>query len=179
MIRFPTLILMGLIAAPLPAFAIGDEDPVPPKPTPTATCPDGTAWDTKTAACVKLDAGLLDDDALYEIVRELAYAGRPAAASAALDAMSDPRDTRVLTYRGFLARKAGDMETAMRAYRAALVADPDNLLARSYMGQGLASAGRLAEAEDQLDEIRARGGAGSWAETALIEAVRTGVGFDY
>ncbi|PWJ13307.1 tetratricopeptide repeat protein [Jannaschia seohaensis] len=167
------------LAVPSSAWAVGTEDPAPPKPTPTATCPDGSVWDDEPGACVPVESGRLDDDALYDAVRELAYLGRRAAAEAALDAMSDQGDTRVLTYRGFLARKAGDMEAAMAAYRAALAADPNNLLARSYMGMGLASVGRFAEAEAQLAEIRARGGAGRRPETALVEALRVGVGFEY
>ncbi|TFL19804.1 hypothetical protein [Jannaschia formosa] len=179
MFRPAQLLILAALAAPVPALAVGGEDPEPPKPTPTASCPDGTVWAPDAHACVAVDTALLDDDALYEAARELAWLGRSGAAAAALDAMSDQAGTRVLTYRGFLARKAGDMEAAMVAYQAALVADPDNLLARSYMGQGLASAGRLEEAEAQLVEIRARGGAGGWAEAALVEALRTGVGFDY
>lgn len=177
--RLSALALAATLA-PLAALAAGQDSSTPPPPTPTTTeCPASTVWDADERACVKVDAGLLDDDALYGAVRELAHAGRLEDAGAALDAMSDQAEGRVLTYRGFLARRAGDLDAAMTAYRAALDADPDNLLARSYMGQGLAAAGRLEEAEAQLAEIRARGGAGSWAETALLRAVRTGVGFDY
>ena len=67
----------------------------------------------------------------------------------------------------------------MRHYARALEQDADNLLARSYMGQGLLEQGDFAGAKRQLDEIRTRGGAGSWAEASLAAAIRTGVTYNY
>ncbi|MEM9757156.1 MAG: hypothetical protein AAF914_14230, partial [Pseudomonadota bacterium] len=64
-------------------------------------------------------------------------------------------------------------------YLAAIDANPDNLLVRSYMGQGLVTLGRVAEAQAQLVEIRMRGGAGTWPEESLAEALRTGQTYSY
>ncbi|MCY4334529.1 MAG: hypothetical protein OXC60_07615, partial [Litoreibacter sp.] len=61
----------------------------------------------------------------------------------------------------------------------ALEADADNLLARSYLGQGLVVVGDRAGAKLQLTEIRARGGRNTWAEFALKSAIATGVGSNY
>lgn len=165
---------------PVCAFAVGSDDTTPPKPTETTTaCTDGKVWDDTAKACVAPQESRLDDDTLYGAVREFAYAGQYGAAMAALDAMSDQGADRVLTYRGFTARKLGDMQAATRFYEQAIARNPDNLLARSYMGQGLAEAGQADQARLQLAEIRARGGAGSWAETALVQAIVTGRGYGY
>jgi hypothetical protein len=70
-------------------------------------------------------------------VRELAYAGSHLDAMCIMDAMSDQNDDRVLTYRGFTNRKLGNVDVAMVFHQKAIDKDPDNILARSYMGQGM------------------------------------------
>ena len=93
--------------------------------------------------------------------------------------MSDQSDDRVLTYRGFTARKLGQIDVAMVFYQQALDANPDNLLARSYMGQGLVAQGDRVAALTQLREINARGGADTWAAKSLRTAIETGVTYNY
>ena len=174
-----TLITL-LLLTPTVTFAAGSSDSKPPKPTPTSeTCEKGQVWDEHTSECVDVESHLLDDDELYGAVREFAYAGRYDDALGALAAMSNPQDDRVLTYRGFIARKEGDFERAMGYYQAALTQNPDNILARSYMGQGLAAIGDLVAAKAQLTEIRLRGGRQTWAEYALAQAIETGVTHSY
>lgn len=165
---------------PVCAFAVGSDDTTPPKPTETTTaCTDGKVWDDTAKACVAPQESRLDDDTLYGAVREFAYAGQYGAAMAALDAMSDQGADRVLTYRGFTARKLGDMQAATRFYEQAIARNPDNLLARSYMGQGFVADGRHEDAQLQLAEIRARGGKGTWPEVSLSRALDTGETSDY
>ena len=164
---------------PAAAFAAGSGDSSPPKTTKTSTeCQAGQIYDEQAKACVDKSSSLLDMDERYEAVRELAYAGQYQRALGVLGEM-DATESRVLTYRGFIARKTGDMEAAGRFYLAALEADADNILARSYYGQGLASEGDRAGAKLQLAEIRARGGRNSWAEFSLRQAIETGVGYSY
>lgn len=177
--RLAPLALAALIALPLPALAVGDDDSAPPRPTPTSRCPDGQVWDDRSARCVPADRSQLGDDRLYQAVRELAYAGRYDSALQVLAAMSNQSDSRVLTYRGFIARQQGDMAAARRHYEAAIAADPGNHLARSYYGMGLAASGDRAGAEAQLAAIRAGGGSGTWAETALAEVLRGGRAYTY
>ena len=83
-------------------------------------CPDGQIHDKKTGKCVPAKTSSLDDKDRYQAVRELAYAERYAAASMVLDAMTDPLDDRVLTYRGFLMRKTGRLDQALSYYRSAI-----------------------------------------------------------
>lgn len=168
------LALTMSVALAGPALAVGSDSSAPPAPTPTADCPTGQVWNPTTRACEAADRSRHDPGLLYEAVRELAYLGRYESAEIVLAAMPDPLDDRVLTYRGFLARMQGEDEAATGWYRAALAVNPDNLLTRSYMGQGMVAAGDLAGARLQLAEIRARGGAGTWAELALAEAIATG-----
>ncbi len=172
--------LIAALSFPAAAFAVGLDDSDPPKPTETTqTCTDGTIWDESSKSCVLIKDSRLDDDTRYRAAREFAYAGAYDHALQTLAAMSDQNDDRVLTYLGFTNRKLGNAELAHRLYQKALATNPDNLLARSYMGQGYAEAGHVDLAWRQLKEIRARGGAGTWAETALIHAIQTGSGYNY
>lgn len=175
-----TFVLATALAAPTFAFAVGSDNDAPPKKTKTtAECTSGQIYDETTKTCIDAKDSKLNDDTLYKAVREFAYAGQYGAAQRAMDAMSDQNDDRVLTYRGFVNRKQGNSERAMQFYRAALTQNPDNILARSYMGQGLAAAGNMPAARIQLAEIRARGGAGTWAATALDRAISTGKTANY
>lgn len=157
-----------------PALAVGGDSSAPPAPTPTSDCPSGQVWDADSSACLPIRSGALDDAALYEAARELAYLGRLDDALLAVTSMSDQNDDRVLTYRGFIARQQGDFPSARALYEAAIAANPDNLLARSYLGMGLVERRYTAAARAQLDAILARGGAGTWAHLALAEAIETG-----
>ncbi len=175
-----TTFLAAALALPAAAFAAGSDNDSTPTTTETTTqCSEGMVWDANLGQCVAPKESSLTDDALYEAVRELAYAGRYADTLNVLAAMSDQSDDRVLTYRGFVARNTGDLEGGEAFYRAAIEANPDNLLARSYMGQGYVVEGRVDEAYAQLVEIRARGGEGSWPARALEAAIRTGVTTNY
>jgi len=161
------------------AFAAGDDVTTPPAPTPTPRCPEGQIHDRKAGKCVPVKSSALNDEDRYQAVRELAYLEKYAAAAQVLDAMSDQRDDRVLTYRGFLKRKLGQMDQAIQYYRAAIDKNPNNLLVRSYMGQGFVESGDLAAARRQHEEILARGGQGTWAEVSLRDALASGRTYRY
>jgi len=174
------LILSAAVALPGAALAAGSSTNSPPKPTETTTkCKKGEIWDDKTKKCVAPQSGALDNDQRFAAVRELAYAGRPDDALVVLQAMTEGQTDRVLTYMGFANRKAGRMDEGMKYYRAALAKNPDNILARSYMGQAYVQMGEMKLADAQLDEIVARGGAGTWAEQSLRQAMQTGALFSY
>ena len=64
-------------------------------------------------------------------------------AQAVLAAHPDQTDSRVLTYWGFTHRKLGNRALSQAYYDQAIAADPDNLLARSYMGQGFVEEGQF------------------------------------
>lgn len=167
------------VALPALAFAAGSDSDTPPTPTETTTaCTEGLIWDLATQTCMTPAASTNDDNAMMDAVRELAYAGRFGDARNVLDGL-DGSDSRVLTYYGFTARKMGDINAGMGYYNAALDVDPDNLLARSYMGQGLAERGDMAGAQEQLSEIRARGGRQTWPEVSLRLAIESGTGPSY
>lgn len=169
-----------LCVFPAVAFAAGDDESEPPQPTETSTkCENGQVWDEATKACVNPQSGQLDDDTRFRAVRELAWAGRPAEALVVLSAMTEGETDRVLTYRGFALRKSGDLEGGLAAYEAALDQNPDNILARSYFGQMLVELNEMQMAGDQLAQIRARGGAGTWAERSLADAIATGTTYSF
>ncbi|QFT59466.1 hypothetical protein FIU94_11585 [Sulfitobacter sp. THAF37] len=172
------LLLSTAFALPLATTAAlaagGGNETAPEKPK----CETGQVYDKATKTCIVAKDSNLDVDTLYETVRELAYAGRYADAQVILAEMPQT-DDRTLTYLGFVHRKMGNAERAMGHYREALVLNPDNVLARSYMGQGFVEAGNIAAAMDQLRAIRAHGGSGTWAEASLRQAIATGRTFSY
>lgn len=187
------------LLVPLSALAAGGGNESPPKQTETTkecfkevqwdpeikkfvkfSKPVNGVWDASIKKCVRPDkTSHLDDDTLYGAVRELAYAGRYDDAVTVLDQMADQDSDRVLSYRGFTARKQGQLALADVYYQRAIDANPDNILARSYMGQGKVAAGDIVSATLQLREIQNRGGAGSWAETSLRRAIETGTTYSY
>lgn len=174
------LVAAVLMIFPVTAWAVGDDDTAPPEPTETTTkCEGAMVWDEKSKACVKPENAALNDDTRFRAVRELAYAGRPEDALTVLATMTEGESDRVLTYLGFAHRKAGRPDIGMAHYAHALDINPDNLLARSYLGQMLVEAGDIAAAGRQLSEIRIRGGAGTWAEASLALAVGSGQTLSY
>jgi tetratricopeptide (TPR) repeat protein len=181
--RFVFLLLMIL---PGFAFAAGSgsgggttwTNP-PPTTKTTKTCKGVKVWDEKKNRCVRPKQSSLDPDGLMDAVRELAYAGRNEDAQGVLRAMPDQNDDLVLTYWGFTNRKLGKSDLARAYYARAITRNPDNILARSYLGQGLVAEGLVDEAIAQWREIKARGGEGTWAEASLREAIRTGLTFNY
>lgn len=174
------IVALFLPTMTLAAGGGGETTTAPPKPTNTTkVCKGEEVWDASRKKCAKPKGASLDDDILYDAVRELAYAGRYEDAQKVLSAMSDQSDDRVLTYLGFTNRKLGNADLGMKYYRQAIARNPDNLLARSYMGQGLIEAGETEAALAQLREIQARGGTGQWPESSLRRALMTGVTYSY
>jgi tetratricopeptide (TPR) repeat protein len=150
------------------AFAAGgDSDASKPQ------CKDGQTYDEASKKCVD-KSGQLNDDTIYSTARQLAYAGKYDDALSMLKRAKNQNDPRILTYYGFTNRKLGNVDVAMDYYNRAIAADANNLLARSYMGQGLVQEGKLEEARAQLIEIRDRGGKGTYAYEALYEALKSG-----
>lgn len=171
---------LTLALVPAPLLAAGSGSSTAPKPSETTTtCAEGLVFDLATQTCMSPEDSTNDDSAMMDAVRELAHFGRLADAARVLDQMSDQQDDLVLTYRGFITRKLGDMEGGMAFYAAALTQNPDNILARSYMGQAYVELGETEMAQAQLSEIRARGGRGTWAEFSLRQAVGSGVTYTY
>ena len=170
--------LIALLAAP--AYAAGGNDSAPPTPTQTSKdCTKDQIWDEKSKTCIDAKDSRFNDDTRYRAVRELAWAGQPERALSVLSTMREGDSDRVLTYRAFSLRKAGQIEAGLQGYALALQVNPDNILARSYLGQLYVEMAEMDLARAELAEIRARGGTGTWAETALADAVATGRTLNY
>lgn len=169
------LAIVMLSTLPVAAFGAGSQDTAPPTPTETTTeCKEGEVWDEKTKLCTAPEDARLNDDIRFQAARELAYAGRPDDALRVLATMREGNSDRVLTYLGFANRKAGRLEDGLAYYAQALAANPDNILARSYLGQAYVDMGETELAMAELIQIRNRGGSDSWAAAALSEALVTG-----
>ncbi|WP_170572380.1 tetratricopeptide repeat protein [Ruegeria atlantica] len=170
--------LHAFVLAPV-AYAAGGGGGSAPMPTNTTKkCLFGRVFDEEAGRCVKPNKTNFTQDELYDAVRELAYDGQLENAQIILRIM-DQNDDRVLTYWGFTYRKMGELELANIFYNNAIEANPDNILARSYMGQGFVTEGKTDLAIEQWREIKARGGEGTWAEASLREAIRTGLTYNY
>ena len=72
----------------------------------------------------------------------------------------------------------GHIDVGLAFYDKALEADPNNILARSYLGEAKINMGDYDGALMQLAEIRARGGEGSRAETLLLKAMQGSATYD-
>lgn len=136
-------------------------------------CSNGKVYDEASKSCVDQKSEL-NDDTIYNAARQFAYAGKYDDALKMLKRAKNQNDTRILTYYGYTNRKLGNVDVAFDYYNRAISADANNLLARSYMGQGLVQEGKLEEARAQLVEIRDRGGKGTYAYEALYEALKSG-----
>lgn len=171
MIRMlPAALLAASLASPV--FAAGSDSTEPPKTTKTSTeCEKGQVYDDKTKACLDVKSDAVTDDDRYNAARELAYNGQYDRALEVLASAENQDDPRILNYYGFTNRKLGHAEEAMQFYNAALTADPDYILARSYLGQGLMAQGDLTGAVEQLEEIRLRSGTETWAYVSLKNAI--------
>lgn len=174
------ILIVGLTTLPFAALAAGGDSFAPPvKSETTKSCSGSKIWDAKTRTCVDASQSQWDDDDRHQAVRELAYAGAYDRALAVLAGYDEAEDARALTYRGFIARKTGDMDAAMAFYAAALEIDPDNHAARSYRAQGYLEIGQRRLAEAELREIKARGGRETWAAFSLAQALRSNTGYAY
>lgn len=144
----------GLSAAPVHAAGEGSTS------TRVPNCKKNMVWDKRKKKCVeaKKSSGLSDDN-IYEFAKSLAYARRYDEALVVLSLAADPYTPRMLTYRGFATRKAGDVRSALPFYEAALAMDPDYTLAREYMGEAYLQIGRVDLAREQLAEIEKQCGA--------------------
>ncbi|WP_085308438.1 tetratricopeptide repeat protein [Planktotalea arctica] len=160
-----------MVGAPQTGFAAGED--TPPKTTNTTKkCKEGKVYDAQSKKCLAVESHNFSDDQLYLAAREMAYAGQYQNALHVLDSAQNQNDPRILNYRGFTNRKLGNHAVAMQFYEAALSINPDYILARSYMGQGLLAHGDAIGARAQLAEIRTRGGRNTWSYTALALALR-------
>ncbi|MCV3271182.1 tetratricopeptide repeat protein [Roseobacter sinensis] len=171
------ILLSAALLAPTIAVANGGDNDAPP-PRPAVSCEGAKVYDKKTKTCVDAQESSLQTEEIYLTVRQLAYAGRYEDAQTLAQAL--PQDhTGRLTYMGFTHRKLGNLELANLFYEQAIAENPHNILARSYMGQGFVESGDKVAAVAQLRAIRAHGGAGTWSETALQNAIATGSTYNY
>ncbi|MEP2641506.1 tetratricopeptide repeat protein [Roseobacter sp.] len=164
----------------IPSMALaagGGGGDAPPK-KPVASCDGAQVYDEKTKTCVNPKESNLGVDEIYLAVRQLAYAGRYLDAQTLTQALPQDHMGR-LTYMGFTHRKMGNVDLAMTYYQQAIAENPANILARSYMGQGLVEAGDMVGALTQLRAIKAHGGAGTWSEASLQTAIATGTTYSY
>lgn len=166
-----TSLCLGLLTASHALMADVEEDNEPKPTETTKTCEEGHVWDAEKEKCISIKDTSFNDDIIYQQARELAYANRHQDAIALLEQAQNTNNPKILNYLGFSHRKAGNMDTAMSYYNQAITIDPNYILARSYMGQGLVTLGKIDLAKAQLQEIQQRGGKGTPAYDNLARAI--------
>jgi tetratricopeptide (TPR) repeat protein len=134
-------------------------------------CKKGYVYSEKAMKCVKVDAGLLDDKALFQQGRALAKAGQYDEALAVLAAVKDQKDSMVLTMIGYSKRKLGNWNEGMAYYRQALAIDPNNVNTHEYVGEAWLSKGRFDLAKAELTKIAAISGTDSEQYRDLAKAI--------
>jgi tetratricopeptide (TPR) repeat protein len=164
-----------------PVFAAGGSTPASPAPKAALHCKKGEVIKkvakngVKKDTCVKVKAGILPDEDLYQQGRQLAKDGQYDWALEVLATIQNQNDPRVLNYTGYSNRKAGRIELGITYYKKALAINPNFVLAREYLGEGYVAAGRIDLAQIQLDEIKNRAGVNSEEYKDLHKAITTGL----
>ena len=167
-----TLILQATLAVSLAAFALpalalpggGDSSTTTAAPKTkspkTLKCKRNETVKRTTVngkvklSCVKLKAGLLSDQELYQQARNLADEHEYDWALAHLRMIKRQQDPAVLTYTGYTNRKAGRLETGIAFYQQALAIKPDYAEAREYLGEAYVLSGFADRAQEQLATIK-------------------------
>ena len=134
-------------------------------------CKQGYVYDKGKRACVKATSGLLNDEKLYQLGRELALAGRYEEALAALAAVKNQKDSMVLTMIGYAKRKLGKFDEGMSYYQQALAVDPNNVNTREYLGEAYVERGQIDLAKAELVKVEALCGRECEQYTDLAAAI--------
>jgi tetratricopeptide (TPR) repeat protein len=138
-------------------------------------CKKGEVRDKQSKKCVKVSYGILPDEDLYQEGAALAQAGEYDWAIGVLSAIRNQNDPRVLNYTGYSLRKSGRLDEAIGKYRQALAINPNFVLAREYLGEGYAAAGRMDLAKAELTEIASRCGTTCEEYQELAEHIELGM----
>lgn len=140
---------------------------------PSATCTPGYVF--ANGGCVRLRAGLLPDEELYQTGRALALAGAYTVALPILEEIQRQDDPMVFTMRGYATRKLGRFDEAMTLYAKALAIDPRNVNTHEYIGEGYVTTGRIDLARVELAKVeQGCGGTGCEQYEDLARAIETG-----
>ena len=121
-------------------------------------CRRGRIWSSSSCRCVRRSSEALGDDDLYFEAVKLAKSDHYQEALDLLHRIKDANQPRVLNYIGYSTRKLGRVDEGLVYYEKALKINPDYVLAREYLGEGLLVKGNLAGAKQQLAEIKKRCG---------------------
>lgn len=149
--RLPTaisvfLFAIGGLAAPIPAFAIGETSAV-------ETCPTAQIWDAMKRDCIGLQGASVSDRNRVLYAYALAKEERFEEALQILDTMVDSNTAEALNYRGYATRKLGRTDEGIAYYLKSIAMAPQYASAREYLGEAYVTKGRLDLAQEQLKAI--------------------------
>ena len=118
-----------------------------------ARCKRGRVWSASRCGCVRRSSKVMSDEDLYLEAVSVAKSGDYIDALALLRSIKNQNQTHIMTYIGYTTRKLGNLDEGIKYYHKALAIDPNNTLAREYLGEGLLTKGDLAGARVQLAAI--------------------------
>lgn len=169
----------ALTLAPLTTYAAGTApSTLEPEPEVVECEVEGQVWNPETEICEVPEDSDQSDAFLLDSAQRLAYAGAYGTAQDILKGVDAQEASRTLALWGYTHRKMGNVDLGLAFYDKALQADPNNILARSYLGEAKINMGDYDGALVELAEIRARGGSGSRAESLLLQAMQGGGSYD-
>jgi tetratricopeptide (TPR) repeat protein len=166
------VVVLGLAFAPV-ARADGGGGGNNNAPSP-GKCDKGDYFSDKTGKCEKLKTGALSDPDLAQYAYLLAQADRYDEAIAALDLLKNPNTAVALNYRGYATRKLGRLDEGIGYYLQSVALDPHYAKVREYLGEAYVLKGEMANAQQQLESIKAICGTKCTAYEHLSEAIAEG-----
>lgn len=164
-------ILMSSLSFTVTTALIGTGPSIAHDITPTAPRIDCSKPVNKKKPACRAYHGPLSNDEIYNAAYWLAHEDRYQEALALLNQANPPNDPRILNETGFVTRKLGNVDGALPYYRKALAIDPNNTLAREYLGEAFVTKGDLASAREQLGEIEQRRGRNCVEYAKLAEVI--------
>ena len=147
------LFIVGSVGAAHQGYAMAD-----PPAGPKIDCRKRKNKNKPECRKTQSNAETLSDDEVYQAGYWLARKGNYEAAISTLSKAKNRNDARILNVMGFANRKLGRLDVAMGLYTKALEADPDNAMARAYLGEAHLQQGKLEGARAQLAELKRRCG---------------------
>lgn len=174
-----TTVACALSVAPASLLALGSGDDAGSGTSEKPTCKRGYIYSDKKKRCVRKTSRHLDRSDLLHHAWATAYAGDFRQARALFESLADRPDAEVYNGLGYSNRKLGAIAVGIGYYHKALALEPDYVLARSYLGEAYANAGKIALARNQLAEIGRRCGKQCKEYVYLLRAIEVGVPNDW
>lgn len=178
-LSFLTAFGLVLMAAPMTVLALGGGSGSSSSGSEKPACKSGYIYSEKKKRCVRKTSSELQRSDLLQHAWNKAYDGEYEEAREIFQSLVDQPSAEVFNGLGYSHRKLGQLESGIGFYKRAIALEPDYVLARSYLGEGYVSSGRIDLARQELAEIGQRCGKTCREYVYLLRAIETGVANDW